>query len=165
MIEGRVKAFKALSDETRLRILMLVAGRELCVCQMMAVLGVSQPLVSRNLAILKEAGFLVSRREKKLMFYRRRPHLEDAGLGFVKTILKDLAGSDRAAEDRRRLGACREFQKATGRCDMKSLREFMRRKRPAGNTSAAGKTSAAPPGRSNASGLPGDPSAERTKPI
>ncbi|MDA8086025.1 MAG: metalloregulator ArsR/SmtB family transcription factor [Nitrospiraceae bacterium] len=131
MMDGRIKAFKALSDETRLRILLLVSGGELCVCQMMAVLGISQPLVSRNLAVLKDAGFLVSRREKKLMFYRLRPDLDGAGLGFARPVLKDLAGSGQADEDRRSLSACREFQKATGRCDMKSFREFMRRKRAA----------------------------------
>ena len=52
------KIMKLLSDNTRLRILMLLTRRELCVCQIMGVLGVSQPLVSRNLKLLGDAGFL-----------------------------------------------------------------------------------------------------------
>ena len=136
-----LKAFRVLADETRLRILLLVSGRELCVCQIMAVLGTSQPLVSRNLNLLKSAGFLLSRREKKLMFYKLRPDLAACGLGFTKSILKDLAGTEKAAEDRNCLGECQEFQKATGRCDMKSFREFMRKtknkKLPSGNGASA----------------------------
>nr|MDA8388337.1 metalloregulator ArsR/SmtB family transcription factor [Nitrospiraceae bacterium] len=107
----------------------LVAHKELCVCQLMAVLGVSQPLISRNLGVLKAAGLLISRREKKLMFYRLRPDLSGTGLGFAKAILKTLEDSDKAAEDRLCLTECREFQKATGRCDMESLREFTRRRK------------------------------------
>ena len=129
MIGHYIKALKALSDETRARILLLVSGRELCVCQLMAVLGVSQPLISRNLATLKSAGFLTSRREKKLMFYRLRADLAGAGLGFIKPVLKELGASEQAAKDRRRLTECREFQKMTGRCDMKTLREFMRKRK------------------------------------
>ena len=73
------------------------------------------------------------------MFYRLRPDLGAVGLGFVREVLKDLAASDLAAEDRRSLAACQEFQKATGRCDMKSFREFMRKKRQqAGKAAAAG---------------------------
>ena len=129
MVSAYIKAFKALSDETRIRILLLVTGRELCVCQLMAVLGVSQPLISRNLAVLKAAGFLTSRREKKLMFYRLRPDLSGAGLGFARPVLKGLGASSQAAKDKRILTECRKFQKLTGRCDMESLREFMKKKR------------------------------------
>ncbi len=132
-----LKALRALSDETRLRILLLVSGRELCVCQLMAVLGTSQPLVSRNLNLLKSAGFLLSRREKKLMFYKLHPDLAAGGLGFAKGVLKDLSETERAAEDRNCLEECQEFQKTTGRCDMKSFREFIRRKKklPGGHSS------------------------------
>ncbi|MDA8086452.1 MAG: metalloregulator ArsR/SmtB family transcription factor [Nitrospiraceae bacterium] len=133
-----LRVFRALSDETRLRILLLVSGRELCVCQIMAVLGTSQPLVSRNLNLLKAAGFLLSRREKKLMFYKLRPDLEAHGLGFAGDILKDLARTERAAEDRSCLQECQEFQKTTGRCDMKSFREFIRKKKKLSSGNGAG---------------------------
>jgi len=58
-----IKAAKALSDETRLRILNLLLVRECCVCEVMQVLNISQTRASRNLNILYDAGFLEVRRE------------------------------------------------------------------------------------------------------
>ena len=58
-----VKVFKALSDETRLRILNLLLEGECCVCEVMQVLNISQTRASRNLNILYDAGFLKVRRE------------------------------------------------------------------------------------------------------
>ena len=57
------KAFKALSDETRLRILNLLMERECCVCEVMQVLNISQSRASRSLSALYDAGFLKLRRE------------------------------------------------------------------------------------------------------
>ena len=57
-----IKPFKALSDETRLRILNVVVQRECCVCEVMQALEISQSRASRNLRILEDAGFLKSHR-------------------------------------------------------------------------------------------------------
>jgi ArsR family transcriptional regulator len=62
--------FKALSDETRLRILALLTQGELCVCDLMAVLQLPQSTVSRHLAYLRNAGLLTDRREGVWMYYR-----------------------------------------------------------------------------------------------
>ncbi len=64
-----IEVFKALSDETRLRIMKLLEEEALCVCEIMAVLGMIQSRVSRHLDILRRAGFLVARREKKWVIY------------------------------------------------------------------------------------------------
>ena len=64
-----VKAFKALSDETRLRILNILLERECCVCEVMQALDISQSRASRNLGILQEAGFLKVRRDKAWIVY------------------------------------------------------------------------------------------------
>jgi ArsR family transcriptional regulator len=64
-----VKATKALSDETRLRILNLLLVRECCVCEVMQVLDVSQTRASRNLNLLYDAGFLKVRREGLWAYY------------------------------------------------------------------------------------------------
>jgi ArsR family transcriptional regulator len=64
-----VKAAKALSDETRLRILSLLLVRECCVCEVMQVLNVSQTRASRNLNLLYDAGFLKVRREGLWAYY------------------------------------------------------------------------------------------------
>ena len=57
------KAFKSLSDETRLRILKLLVERDCCVCEVMQALDISQTRASRNLGILEDAGFVKSKRD------------------------------------------------------------------------------------------------------
>ena len=64
-----VQLFKALADETRLRILHLLCRRELCVCQIVEVLGIGQSKVSRHLAHLRNAGLVNDRREGLWMYY------------------------------------------------------------------------------------------------
>ncbi|MFC1916421.1 ArsR/SmtB family transcription factor [Chloroflexota bacterium] len=62
-MQDLIKATKALSDETRLRILNLLLERECCVCEVIQALAISQSRTSRNLGILQDAGFLKARRE------------------------------------------------------------------------------------------------------
>lgn len=64
-----IKATKALSDETRLRILNILQERECCVCEVMQALNISQSRASRNLGILEKAGFLKSRRDGVWIVY------------------------------------------------------------------------------------------------
>jgi ArsR family transcriptional regulator len=61
--------FKALSDETRLRIVILLFKRELCVCQIEAALGISQTKASRHLALLRHLGLLKARRDGLWIYY------------------------------------------------------------------------------------------------
>jgi ArsR family transcriptional regulator len=62
--------FRALADRTRLRLLNLIAGREVCVCYLVEILHQSQPKISRHLAYLRKAGVVAARREGKWMHYR-----------------------------------------------------------------------------------------------
>jgi len=62
--------FAALADRTRLRLLNLMNGREVCVCYFVAILRQSQPKVSRHLAYLRRAAVVAARREGKWMHYR-----------------------------------------------------------------------------------------------
>ena len=64
-----VKIFKTLSDKTRIRLLKLLFERELCVCELMQALDMTQSRVSRNLGILKEAGLVKDRRDGLWVFY------------------------------------------------------------------------------------------------
>ena len=68
-MEEFLKPFRALSDETRLRMLNILTQQECCVCEVMQALNVSQTRASRNLKILEEAGFLKSRREGTWIHY------------------------------------------------------------------------------------------------
>jgi DNA-binding transcriptional ArsR family regulator len=62
--------FSSLGDETRLRILKVIGNEELCSCEVMAALGLTQPTTSHHLGILERAGILTSRRRGKWVFYR-----------------------------------------------------------------------------------------------
>jgi ArsR family transcriptional regulator, arsenate/arsenite/antimonite-responsive transcriptional repressor len=61
--------FAALADRTRLRLLNLMNGKEVCVCYFVEILGLSQPRISRHLAYLRRAGIVAARREGKWMHY------------------------------------------------------------------------------------------------
>lgn len=64
-----VDLFKALSDETRLRIMVLLSEKELCVCQIEAALGLPQAKVSRHLTVLRYAGLAKDRRDGLWIYY------------------------------------------------------------------------------------------------
>jgi ArsR family transcriptional regulator len=69
--------FQALGDYTRLRLLNLMGGQEICVCYFVEILGGPQPKISRHLAYLRSAGIVAARREGKWMHYRivMPPHI------------------------------------------------------------------------------------------
>ncbi len=64
------KLFRALADQTRLRLLNLMGDDEVCVCFFVEILRTNQPKISRHLAYLRRAGVVVARREGKWMHYR-----------------------------------------------------------------------------------------------
>jgi DNA-binding transcriptional ArsR family regulator len=124
--------FKLFSDRSRIRLLLLLEKKELCVCQLMGVLDMSQPLISRNLSLLAKAGFLDSKRDGKLMFYKikkRLPRRESLFLSLLRDSLKD----DKVLlNDLKSLKDCSEFQKKTGKCGMETFRAFMEYKKRKG---------------------------------
>jgi ArsR family transcriptional regulator, arsenate/arsenite/antimonite-responsive transcriptional repressor len=65
--------FRAFSDRTRLRILNMLRTGETCVCDLVRVLNVPQPKVSRHLAYLRKAKLVVARKEGLWMHYRLSP--------------------------------------------------------------------------------------------
>jgi len=95
------KVFKALSDETRLRILKMLEARPLCVCEIQHVLKGSQPNVSHHLKTLSEAGLVDSKRDGLWIAYRiaDKPEtpLHAAALALVRKSLKD---DERVRKDR-----------------------------------------------------------------
>ena len=68
-IEAIAEEFKVLGDKTRLRILSLLQGRELCVCELTEVLEISQPGVSQHMRRLRQIGFVNERREGQWIYY------------------------------------------------------------------------------------------------
>lgn len=69
-MKNEAKFFKALADETRLRILALLLEGELCVCELIAALELPQSTVSRHLATLRNSGWVTDRRQGVWMYYR-----------------------------------------------------------------------------------------------
>jgi ArsR family transcriptional regulator len=82
VIERQSRIFKALADETRLKILGLLRIREMCVCEVTIALDLTQPTASHHLRILKGAGLVDDLRKGKWVFYKM------ADAKFVERILK-----------------------------------------------------------------------------
>jgi ArsR family transcriptional regulator len=126
-MEQVLKCLKAIGDENRVRMLMLLLGRELSVCELMAILRVSQPLVSRHLSILKEAGLVKTRRDGKLHFYSVTEEALSGGkMGFISLLTDALKDDKTAAHDRLRLRKYVEYQKKNKDRGVESLLRFSR---------------------------------------
>jgi len=90
--------FAALADTTRLRLLNLMAGREVCVCYFVEILGLGQPKISRHLAYLRKAGIVSTRREGKWMHYSICPPADADAASIFTTVLASL-GNDKQMQD------------------------------------------------------------------
>src|ERR1700693_5348457 len=82
--------FRALADPTRLRLLNLLADREICVCYFVEILGISQPKISRHLAYLRRAGIVAARRQGRWMHYRLVKPQDTVGSAILKETLTHL---------------------------------------------------------------------------
>jgi len=103
-MQDLIKAMKALSDETRLRILNVLLERECCVCEVMQALDISQSRASRNLGILQEAGFLKEKRDGVWIVYSIDWQTANRYATSVAKLLKDSPVSNKVLEkDKKRL--------------------------------------------------------------
>lgn len=99
--------FAALADPTRLRLLNLMAGREVCVCYFVDILRQSQPKISRHLAYLRRAGLVQARREGKWMHYRLAAPADDAAAAILAATLRELQENRQMQVERARLESAR----------------------------------------------------------
>ncbi len=96
--------FKMLSDNTRLRCLMLMqAEGELCVCELTHTLNLSQPKISRHLAHLREAGMLLSRRNGTWMYYQINPGIPKWSMQVLENTLNGILKSEPFISDQKML--------------------------------------------------------------
>jgi ArsR family transcriptional regulator len=112
------RLFAALADPTRLRLLNLMAGREVCVCYFVEILKLGQPKISRHLAYLRTAGIVSARRDGKWMHYSIRRPEDAAPRAILDAVLesftenaemqKDLSRLDRACCEPQRLVALQD---------------------------------------------------------
>jgi ArsR family transcriptional regulator len=102
-----VKIFKALADPTRLRIVLLLRVRELCVCELTYILKMEQSRVSHHMRILREAGLAEDLREGRWMIYRIPAASRETVDGLLASLKRArLEPSARRTADRRKLASC-----------------------------------------------------------
>jgi ArsR family transcriptional regulator, arsenate/arsenite/antimonite-responsive transcriptional repressor len=97
--------FRALADPTRLRLLNLVADKEICVCYFVSILGMSQPKISRHLAYLRRAGIVAARRQGKWIHYRLLVPRDEAASAILQDTLAHLRQRPDMQRDLARLSA------------------------------------------------------------
>ena len=106
---------RALADGTRLRIInLLLVENELCVCELTEALQMVQPKVSRHLAILREAGLVLDRREGLWIHYRIHPDLPAWANQLLEAMHKGCQGKPPYTDDLKRLS--RKATEAAASC-------------------------------------------------
>ncbi|MCX6005250.1 MAG: metalloregulator ArsR/SmtB family transcription factor [Chloroflexi bacterium] len=104
------RILKALSDETRLRILNMLFERDCCVCELLQVLGISQPRASHHLSILYNTGLLKLRRQGLFSSYSIDwENMDDYAADLVKAAHKGLARNKLAEEDLQKLASAKRL--------------------------------------------------------
>jgi len=98
-MEDVAQIYKALSEQVRLRILMLLMEGELCVCDLMAVLEEPQSKVSRHVAYLKNSGLIKGKRVGTWMHYFLREPLEGLAAAHIEFLRKELSGVEWVRRD------------------------------------------------------------------
>ncbi|MDQ2925373.1 MAG: metalloregulator ArsR/SmtB family transcription factor [Acidobacteriota bacterium] len=107
-----VRLFAALADPTRLRLLNLMDGREVCVCYFVEVLKQGQPKISRHLAYLRHTGIVSARREGKWMHYSIERPGDARAAAILDVALLSLKSNHKMQADLAMLGkACCEPQR------------------------------------------------------
>ena len=97
------RLFKALGDETRLRIVALLSHGELCVCHLEEALSLAQPNVSRHLGILRMAGVVEHRREGSWVYYRLASQHDPDCQDQLKTLMRTFGKRSVLRKDLERL--------------------------------------------------------------
>jgi len=99
-----IEITKAMSDPGRVRILLALQGRELCVCQLVELLGLAASTVSKHVAVLRQARLVEHRKEGRWTYYRRAgreaPAQARSALRWLDCSLK---GDETIGEDKKRL--------------------------------------------------------------
>ena len=98
--------FAALSDRTRLRLLNLMDGREVCVCYFVEILGQGQPKISRHLAYLRRAEVVAARREGKWVHYKIVVPANTGAARILRETLAVLRDDKGMQADLNRLNKC-----------------------------------------------------------
>lgn len=102
-IRALSKLFRALGDETRVRIVALLSHGELCVCHIEEALGLQQSTASRQLSVLRAAGVVEARREASWVYYRLAPQADELCKRQLTELARGFAKKDTLRRDVERL--------------------------------------------------------------
>ena len=105
-METIINTFKILSDETRLRLLMLLYRNDHCVCELAEILELSQPKVSKHLTKLRDLGYVQTRRESQFIFYTLDKN-DSILIQVLKSIEQNLTKYEILDIDSKRLPTCK----------------------------------------------------------
>jgi ArsR family transcriptional regulator, arsenate/arsenite/antimonite-responsive transcriptional repressor len=102
-----LRVFKSLSDRTRLRIIRLLLDRDLCVCELMFILGMAQSRISHQLRILRDAGLVEDTRDGQWIIYRVPPRVRATIAPLLELFPREAgAAGDGEAADRKKSILC-----------------------------------------------------------
>ena len=114
-----LEVFKALSDKTRVRILLLLMERDLCVCELMFILKMEQSRVSHQLQVLKNADLVRDEREGKWMIYSISPANKEMLLTIFDKVIPQLKAAAESQLDKENLRICLEKDIRGRKCSTK----------------------------------------------
>ena len=103
-----INRYKALSDETRLRILLLLSKRELCVCQLQGILEESQPKISKHLRKLKDLNAVWDLRKDQFVYYALNQE-DTLLLESLSLLCNEIPNNEVLARDQKRLEMAEKF--------------------------------------------------------
>ncbi len=107
-MKQHLEIFKALSDKTRVRIMLLLMDRDLCVCELMFILKMEQSRVSHQLQVLKNADLVRDEREGKWMIYSVSPAKKKMVLILLDKLIPELKDTQESRLDKKNLKICLE---------------------------------------------------------
>jgi ArsR family transcriptional regulator len=116
MLKNYLKVIKALSDRNRVKIIKMLQGREMCVCELQAALELSQPSVSKHLKILEEAGLVESRKDGPWMNYRLPDTADSIYAGQMQSLLREWLNDDQEIQKIVQQAAALNRGDISGRC-------------------------------------------------
>lgn len=109
-----IEIFKALGDETRIRILGILLEAELCVCEVETILGITQSNASRHLNKLKNAGIIVSDKKSQWVYYRVNDKFTEENLDLYKYLKNKINSIPKLKKDLEKL---KKYQESGITCE------------------------------------------------
>src|SRR6056297_145088 len=119
-MKNLIDFFKILSDQTRMRILLLLYLEELCVCEICGALELSQPKVSKHLSKMRDKGFVITEKKEQFVFYKI--NIKDETVkSIVEDINKNIERYNILKKDREKLKYKEKYLKE---CNLNLIREL-----------------------------------------